>query len=1053
MKVRASVPQVGCLERFESHALESVEDCSMKPESQPAWLTPAGAAIPRARRSTRGGCVLLAAWLASSAWSAFGANLSRFTADESLDSLAAAPVVRGFTAYGGGWRVDDGVLRAEADAGSKLVLDEPAFAEGEVGVELRLPDNQSGNAGFIVKVNAPGVGPDRFVGYEISLDARTQRLRLGRHRQDFELIRDVECVVPAAQWIALSVAMTENTLQVSVNGRLALTYEDKDHPLAAGKIGFRPWQRAAQFRKFWIKTGAGTRSVPFEASTPPAGGGLEALDWSKLPPVVFVARHPFSAPPAVGQDIWAAQPRAPGCSLRVFDPAQPSVPARTLFHDPDGCIYDMNLSFDAKTLFFSYRRKAEKYWHLWRIHPDGSGLQQLTDGPFQDISPCPMPNGEITFVSTRRFGYTLCQPGPASNLHVMAGEGGAIRCVSMNTLSDFSPQMLPDGRVLFTRWEYVDRDLTFRQSLWTQNPDGTGYQLFFGNTVRDVGTFWQARPLPGRSDRVVATFAPHHGFPHGAIGLIEMRQGVEAPRGQGFAWITQEFSEVGDSAREWAYRDPFPLSDSTFLVSYGGGGVNRYRLFLLDIADRKRLLCEDPTMGCYNPLPLRPTAAPPVLAPQPGQAPAQGTFLLVDVYRGLTGIARGRVKSLRVMEQVRKTEDLVSRAFDQSPVMSYATYYAKRCWGTVPVEADGSACFKAPALREIYFQALDADGRELQRMTSATQIIPGQTLSCIGCHESRAEAPVRAQVPLAAQKPPCDLERPAWLQDGMVDFPTVVQPVLDQYCVRCHSGANPSGGMLLTGDKTRLFNMAYDNLLGRSRSYRQHDMATGEMLPAEKAKPKPLVHFFWLLRTPTGVNQPLWTGSHASRMLDYLEAKHCEREIPRAERQRIYLWIDANVPYYGTYAHSRPKSPGRRDLCTEVATGADSAWFARDFLGVYRRACQSCHDALPHPNDHANIWDGRLAWIDFTHPEFSPALTAHLAKPWGRGLTNALHGRLPPLFATTTDADYQAMLRAIETGRQLMLATPEADMPGFKGVKKEDSDNEFAFGTGPGEKR
>ena len=90
------------------------------------------------------------------------------------------------------------------------------------------------------------------------------------------------------------------------------------------------------------------------------------------------------------------------------------------------------------------------------------------------------------------------QPGPASNLHRMNADGSNIRCVSMNTLADFSPQMLPDGRVLFTRWEYVDRDLTFRQSLWTQNPDGTGYQLFFGNTIRDVGTFWQARPLPVR---------------------------------------------------------------------------------------------------------------------------------------------------------------------------------------------------------------------------------------------------------------------------------------------------------------------------------------------------------------------------------------------------------------------------------------------------------------------------------------------------------------------------------------------------------------------------
>ena len=111
------------------------------------------------------------------------------------------------------------------------------------------------------------------------------------------------------------------------------------------------------------------------------------------------------------------------------------------------------------------------------------------------------------------------------------------------------------------------------------------------------------------------------------------------------------------------------------------------------------------------------------------------------------------------MEQVRKSEDLVSRAYDQSPVMSYGTYYAKRCWGTVPVEEDGSAHFLAPALREIYFQVLDAEGRELQRMTSGVQVMPGERISCIGCHEPRQWSPPAAgRIPLAARRPPRRLE-------------------------------------------------------------------------------------------------------------------------------------------------------------------------------------------------------------------------------------------------------------------------------------------------------
>ncbi len=957
--------------------------------------------------------------------------------DKGFQLVEETPLAKGFKAYGGHWQMKDGILSAGPDAGAKLVLEEPVFAEGEVSVEMLLTDRRGGNAGLIVKVSEPGVGADKFNGYEISLDVHRQRLRLGRHRQNFELIQDAPCAVPVGQWFPLAVRITEKSLEVSVSGKSIAVYEDKDHPLAPGAVGFRPWQREAKFRNFRIKTGGQTRTIPFE--TQAVRRPCPPTLWVKgLPPVAFITRHPFSAPPAVGQDIWAAQPRAPGCSIRIFDPAQPKQPAKTIFADPDGCIYDLNVSFDARTLFFSYRRKGEPHWHIWRIGADGSGLKQLTDGPFYNISPCEMPGGDIVFVSTRRFGYTLCQPGPAANLHVMSPDGGRIRCVSMNTLSDLSPQMLPDGRVLFTRWEYVDRDLTFRQSLWTQYPDGTAYQLYFGNTIRDVGTFWQARPLPGRSDKVVATFAPHHGFPHGAIGFVERTFGPEAPKGKGFTYITKEFPTIGDTRHEWSYRDPFPLSERTFLCSYGGGGVFRYRIFLLDADDNKRLLYEDPDMGCYFPIPLRPAPMPAAI-PSRIQTPADdstGVVLLTDVYRGLEPvIQRDRVKYLRVMEQVRKTEDLRARAFDQSPVMSYGTYYAKRCWGTVPVEADGSAHFRVPALREIYFQVLDAEGRELQRMTSAAQLMPGERVGCIGCHEARqSSSPAGAKPPLAAGHPPRELVTPVWGNDGIVDFPTIVQPVLDKYCVRCHSGGDPAGGCDLSGDKTRYFNMAYDNLLGRSRSYRQHNMETGEMLPEEAAKGKPLVHFYWLLRTPTAVNQPLWAGCYASRLTGIVDSDHCGQKIPLEDRQRVYIWMDANVPYYGTYANSRLLSPGRRDLWTDVGTGQLSAWFARDFSGVYNHRCAGCHGKYENTTD----WTGRFAWINLTHPSLSPALTAHLGKAaGGRGITKSQQGRTPPLFASPADPDFQTMLQAIETGRKLMLATPEADMAGFKGGRKE----------------
>jgi len=947
------------------------------------------------------------------------------------------------------------VLFAGAGPGPKLIRDAPVFSEGEMGVDVLLPTAGGGNAGLIARVTAPGVGADRFNGYEISLDAQNGFLRLGRHRQNFELIRDTPCAVPVNEWISLVVRLRGRSIEVLVNGRTVIAYEDTEHPLPAGTFGIRPWQRHARFRNLWVRRGDTRTAIPFTAAPESIrprlpGAWPNTLKTDGLPPIAVITRHPLGRPNAISCDIWQSQPRAPGCAIRVFDPARLAA-AKTIFSDPTGCIYDMNVSHDARTLFFSYRRGNEKHWHIWRIGADGSGLLQLSAGPHYDVGPCLMPNGEIVFVSTRRFGHTVCQPGPASNLHTMKADGSNVRCVSMNTLSDFSPQMLPDGRVLFTRWEYVDRDLTYRQSLWTQNPDGTGYQLFFGNTIRDVGTFWQARPLAGSSTRVVATFAPHHGWPHGAIGVIDRGHGVEGKKGEGFIYVTKERAHIGDRSDEWSYRGPFPLDDRTFLCAYGGERPRRFRIYLLDIRGRKRRLFEDPEMGCYFPIPLTPVEVPPEIpsrlpatgwqAPTSTVANAMGTFLLADAYRGVESvIERGRAVSLRVMEQIRKTEDLHGRAYDQSPVMGYGTYYAKRCWGTVPLEKDGSAHFRAPALRELYFQLLDAEGRELQRMTSGVQLMPGETVSCVGCHEPRDTSVFTGtRAPVAARRPPRELKPPEWGNDGIVDFVKLVQPVLDRYCVECHSGSDPKGGYDFSADKTRLFNMAYDNLLGRSRSYRQHNMLTGEMPAGEKAKGKPLVHFYWLLRTPSAVNQPLWTGSHASRLTEIIESNHCKKTIPLEDRRRVYMWIDANIPYYGTYAHSRPRSAGKRDLCAHPATGPKlSDWFARDFMAVYKRRCVECHGGLPHPNVHRGIWSGKLAWINFTHPSQSPALTAHLPKDkGGRGIEAIKDGERRAVFTGVEDADYVKTLNAIEAGKALALDAPRADMPSFPGHRPE----------------
>lgn len=981
--------------------------------------------------------------------------------------------VKNFTLYGGEAELVENVVHLKSSPGSKLIYDGEILSAGTIAVDVFLKKGEGGNFALIVNVSQPRIGADAFYGMEIGLFADEQRMILGRHRNNFEQLHSTPCEIPLDRWFRMTVQFDQKTYRLSIDGKEVAVLDDPEMLLKPGKVGFRPWNRNVQLKNFQLEGGrpacqtedafsASAIQIPFEKAD------VKIVDWPNslksfegLPPIALITHYPMTAPPAVGQDFTASHPRKWGCSIRIIEPSHPEKQVRTIFNDSNGCIYDLNRSFDGQTLYFSYRKENERNWNIWKIQSDGTGLQQLTSDNYYNVAPCEMPDGRLIFVSSRRFGHTVCQPGPASNLYTMNPDGNDIRCVSMNTLSDMSPQILSDGRILFTRWEYIDRDLTYRQSLWTQYPDGTAYRLHFGNTIRDVGTFWQARPIPGRFEQTLATFAPHHGYPHGAIGIIDRSYGVEGDKGKGFRYITKEFPSVQDSFMEWAYRDPYPINERLFLCAYGSSenfvhktNESKYRIYLLDAEGEKRILYEDPQMSCYYPISLEPMDKPLPIAPQVvsgsqenerksltvAESAERGSVFLVDVYHGMESqVPRGTIKTLRIMEQIRKTEELVDRAFDQSPVMSYGTYYAKRNWGEVPIEDDGSAFFTVPALREIYFQVLDDQGREVHRMTSALQVMPGEKVGCIGCHENRDTAPPVQQrhLPKAMLKNVNTPQLPAWYTDrprtnpkldiGVFDYPSLVQPVLDKYCTRCHADGVGEGGYDLTGDKTRYFSMSYDNLLGKSRSYRQHDMLTGVMLPQETAKGKPLVHFFWLLWTPSSIYEPYQSGTFGSRLPEYLDEKHCGEVIPLEERKKIYFWLDADVPYYGTYAHSRPRSPGRRDLYTEGENGRLAKWFTEDFDNVFQSKCSECHEKI----EGTTNWEGRYAWLNLSRPKFSSALTTHMPKEYGgRGVE-------PIVFKNHNDSGYKKMLRAIEKGKTALDTTPTADLPDFKGQRAE----------------
>jgi len=730
-------------------------------------------------------------------------------------------------------------------------------------------------------------------------------------------------------------------------------------------------------------------------------------------PIAFVKRRHFRSPGAGGVllcwDVFS-----PGGGIYTYDPQRPEAGAKEIFRRDQGVVFDMSVSYDAQTLLFSWMDLTEPEsdsFHVYEIRVDGSGLRQITTGRFHDVSPVYLPDGKICFVSTRARSFSMCQDAAASAMFVMEPDGSDIRRIQFGTLADFSPHVLDNGSILFTRWEYQDKSVFSVQSLWTINPDGTRLNLFYGNTITVPNTIWQAKPIPG-TEKMLCTLAPHHRNLVGAIGILDRRLGVENPKA--LTNITPEIPYVptndprwqpGDQLFYWSYRDPYPVDRDLFLVAYGGpseGGPERYRIYLLDENGEKIPLVEDEQISCFNPVPLVPRRRPHRVAAHEATDDNHGTFLLADVYRGLTGVERGRVRELRVMSQVRKpTNNRGARAYFHGhdivdPVIGAGTFYVKYNSGTVPVEPDGSAYFKAPAGMELYFQALDADGKELSRMGSFTQLVPGEHQGCIGCHEPRFAAPPHERsVPLAASKEPVEITPPPW-GAGPVDFVRQVQPVLDKYCAECHGGVDPDAGLDLSGDKTRHFNMAYDNLAARN-----------------------LVQFYYLTppQEATGNFRPLTTGSRVSRIVELIDEGHGDVNVDDLSRRKLFSWIEANIPYYATYEHTRPGTSGSRDAW-------QGAWTPR-LVKRFEAKCAPCHGGLDYlQNRHST-------WVNLTHPEWSRLVNAPLSKSAG-GLELCVEkgGKPPARFADRTDPDYLAMLEAITQGKDVLYAHPRMDMSG-----------------------
>ena len=134
---------------------------------------------------------------------------------------------------------------------------------------------------------------------------------------------------------------------------------------------------------------------------------------------------------------------------------------------------------------------------------------RLRPANIDDFEPSYLPNGDIVFVSSRCKRWVNCWLTQVAVLHRCGPNGENLHAISSNNEQDNTPWPLPDGRLLYTRWEYVDRSQVDYHHLWVANPDGTAQMNWYGNLHPGI-VMIDAKPIPG-SDKVVASFSPGHG--------------------------------------------------------------------------------------------------------------------------------------------------------------------------------------------------------------------------------------------------------------------------------------------------------------------------------------------------------------------------------------------------------------------------------------------------------------------------------------------------------------------------------------------------------------
>jgi len=620
-----------------------------------------------------------------------------------------------------------------------------------------------------------------------------------------------------------------------------------------------------------------------------------------------------------------------------------------------GIVARMDVNYELDKIVFDYKDARDNGYRIWEMKVDGTGLRRILPPPSNeaeivkkyrkgyhhgtdDMHPCYLPDGDICFISTRCQYGVLCDPPDIFSttvLYRMKPDGSGLRVLSNSAVSEQAPSITPDGRIIYSRWEYVDKGASTVKCIWSMRPDGTASAEVYGNDIALPPTMNYPRAIPGSNNQYVILAGPH--YPQGNYGSIvrlDTKKDIRtyAPmtymtpfvdvRSEG-GWHHRDSSESDWQRRtqgrykrctEVLLTDPYPLSKKYFLVSQKPKGPMHndpkgYALYLLDERGKTWLIHRDKEISCFMPYPLIKRKRPDMKMTTIDESMAKkglAVCIVTNVYHGMEDVKHGQVRFIRVLEQVSRPWSArrfwKERAPEQAHSAVGATHLAvKAQYGVVPVEADGSANFTVPAYKNIFFQALDKNYRAIQTERTYVNYMPGEVRACIGCHERPNESPELSPKLAALKRPPSAPGPQLGEKQGNrpLDFVTDVQPVLDKHCIKCHNEKKEKGRPDFSNKLTDTFNVAYESLVSRGVMplIREIRPKTGNAhyLPA-----KAIGSYNSILAMIVTKGELTPPGERPNRIKKDLEA-HKDLKLTPVEVLKITNFIDTNAQYYGSY--------------------------------------------------------------------------------------------------------------------------------------------------------